>query len=46
MRLCVFSYWNSRTMPVPQRMPPYALIMFDTDAPASTARKMFVCVIM
>ena len=22
MRLCVFSYWNARDMPVPQRMPP------------------------
>ncbi len=22
MRLCVFSYWKARDMPVPQRMPP------------------------
>lgn len=45
MRLCDFSYWNARDMPVPQRIPPYALIMFDTAAPASTARNMFVRVI-
>ena len=32
-------------MPEPQRMPPYALIMSGTAAPASTARKMFVRVI-
>src|SRR6266545_2815935 len=42
MRDCVFSYWNARDMPVPQRMPPYALTMFETDAPASTAANMFV----
>ncbi len=42
MRLCVRSYWKARDMPVPQRMPPYALTMFDTDAPAWTARNMSV----
>src|SRR4051795_4124419 len=42
MRLWVFSYWNARDMPVPQRMPPYALTMSDTDAPASTAANMLV----
>jgi hypothetical protein len=45
MRLCVFSYWNARDIPVPQRMPPYALTMLLTEAPASTARNMSVCVI-
>ena len=44
MRDCDFSYWKARDMPVPQRMPPYALIMSDTAAPASTAANMFVLV--
>ena len=33
-------------MPEPQRMPPYALVMFATGAPAIAAENMCVCVIM
>ena len=45
MRLCVASYWNARARPEPQRMPPYALVMFATGAPAIAAANMCVCVI-
>ena len=46
MRLWPDSYWPARAMPVPQRMPPYALVMFATGAPAIAAANMCVCVIM
>ena len=46
MRLCPTSYWPSREMPVPHRMPPYALVMLTTGAPAIAAANMCVCVIV
>src|SRR5262249_61659934 len=42
MRDCVFSYWNARDMPVPQRIPPEAVTMLATEAAASTAANMVV----
>ena len=45
MRLCVCSYWNERAMPLPHRMPPYALVMLTTVAFGTAAANRLVTVI-
>ena len=46
MRLWPCSYWLVRELPDSRRMPPYALVIFATGAPAMAALNRLVCVMM